>query len=221
MIEVPARARSPWRRASRRRQGPDGRGSGGGRRRGPRNNPSRSGVSQTTLKNSEKATGEPTVSPSIRHRRVARPSPTAGSKPVPMRCSSSPCLSARETANPPEPALRAMLDRSARRRPRPGEKSEIDSRRLVFPAPFSPTSATKRLPTARSRSAWLRKSRQMTRVRRRPTTDGSSVDGSTMPELSRVIGETTSITPASASAHTAPRRPRGPGSGSASRDRRA
>ena len=139
----------------------------------PRNSPSRSGVSQTTRRNSLNATGEAAVAPSIRQSRLARPSGPGGSNPVPRRCSAPSRSRVSETAKPPGPPLRAMAANSARRRPRPGTNSDSASSRLVLPAPFSPTSATKRARGVSSRSAWLRKSRAISWVTRREDPSGS------------------------------------------------
>jgi hypothetical protein len=60
---------------------------------------------------------------------------------------SAPSTSA-EIAQDPSPSLKASSLVSARRRPRPGESSDIASRRFVLPAPFGPTSTTTSPPTA-------------------------------------------------------------------------
>ena len=54
------------------------------------------------------------------------------------------------TAHPPSPSLNATSSIVARRSPRPGEKKEIASRRLVLPAPFGPVSTTAPAPLTSS-----------------------------------------------------------------------
>ena len=79
-------------------------------------------------------------------RRLERRSPVAADRP-PRR--SVPAIW-RSRRSPPSRASSAV---SARRRPRPGVKSEIASSRLVLPAPFSPESAAIGLETRRSSAA--------------------------------------------------------------------
>ena len=101
------------------------------------------GVSQTTRRWSAKAAADDTVSRSMRHCRVEEASsPAGGSMPVPSVASPSmPSISA-DTAQEPSPSRKASSSKVARRRPRPGAKSEIASIRLVLPAPFAPVSTT-------------------------------------------------------------------------------
>jgi hypothetical protein len=57
-------------------------------------------------------------------------------------------------AHAPSPSLNATSSSVARRSPRPGEKNEIASSRLVLPAPFGPVSTTAPAPLTSSAAAW-------------------------------------------------------------------
>ncbi len=62
--------------------------------------------------------------------------------PVPSVAKPSmPSISA-DTAQAPSPSEKAISSMVARRKPRPGASSDIDSIRLVLPAPLAPMSTT-------------------------------------------------------------------------------
>ena len=79
--------------------------------------------------------------PLIRTLRVTL-SPSAVSMPVPIATSPSMPSTAAKMAKPPDAPTRLTSVSTARRKPRPGERKETASRRLVLPAPFSPVSTT-------------------------------------------------------------------------------
>ena len=116
---------------------------------GPANSWSIAGTSQITRKWSANAAADPAGSRSMRYLRTGAASAFAGgSMPVPSVARPSAPSTSAETAQEPSPSLKASSLMSARRSPRPGENSEIASRRFVLPAPFGPTSTTRSPPTA-------------------------------------------------------------------------
>ncbi|MNU45230.1 hypothetical protein D3C71_340680 [compost metagenome] len=107
----------------------------------PVNSPSIDGVSHNTFRWSESSSVDLAGVLLILSLRLTL-SPSPGSVPVPI--ATSPCIPSRSTkmAKPPSAPTRVTSVSTARLKPRPGERKDIASIRLVLPAPFSPVSTT-------------------------------------------------------------------------------
>ncbi|MCK9991578.1 MAG: signal recognition particle subunit SRP54 [Alphaproteobacteria bacterium] len=109
-----------------------------------------SGVSQITDKNCESTALEDWVSPSMRtvRRSSAWPVSDALTNPVLMRAGAPlQCEAFRLAATAQQfvsAPIRVTSESRAQRRPRPGDKKDSASSKLVLPAPFSPVSTTGR-----------------------------------------------------------------------------
>ena len=179
---------------------------------GPLNSPSSEGVIHTRRRCSLKTLDEAAGAPLRRVLRIGFDEPCSRSIPVPSTAGPSGPSRSATIANRPDPPMRAISASGARRRPRPGARSDKASSRFVLPTPFSPQSAISIGSNSASSSGKLRKSVSLRRVTAR-----RGHASSTCPpcEAARLL------TRASASARRAWMPPRAPASAWENRVRRA